>query len=786
MRNYDGAEMEKSIDFKKFFFRAIEYWPTFLVFFIIALVIAFIVYQTTTPLYKINTKLLISDSRESNLSGSMSGNVQTALPGVTLGGVNQFENQAIVLTSRKQIEKTLRQLDFGVSYFKEEFFKTEEIYKDSPFRVIIDSSEVKPSNISFRLKFISKDQFHITVTDEVKAGKDIKFSKTVKFFEKVTHPMFSFSIVPVEEKLPGSGYENNVYRFHINTMSKLIWSYQNRTRLEKVQFDASIVDIWILENNPNKGRDFLNTLAQVSVNYGLERKNLIATNTINFIEKQLIGVADSLGEAENLLEDFRSRHEVMDVSYQGQMIVTQSRELENQKASLRVRLDYYTYLRDYIENNRNMQELTGPSSMGIEDPVLGQMIAQLSTLNAERSSLLFTSSAENPNVIRIEHSINTLKNNILETLKSVVATTNLALNDINNRQYSLSNEIKKLPKTEQMLVGIERRFKMNNDMYAFLMQKRAEAQLAKAANLPDNEIIEEAIASGMVAPDQKRIIIMLIMGGVFLPAVIVFLLIFFNDRILEIDDLKEFTHLPIIGQVPQEKFKNGKSLNNDQPNTLLAESFRSIRASLGYYAKQKNNKTILVTSTLPSEGKSFCSINLGHSFAQLGKKTILVEFDMRRPSLKSQSGLNANGIGLSSYYTGETPIEEIIYKDTSIPNFHIIFAGHIPPNPSELIAGEETIKLIELLQSEYDILILDTPPLALVADAHLLTSFTDVNILVVRYNSTPKPLLQSILRDEKVTQIQRLSILLNGIPFQRREYSYQYGYDLKNKYFAKE
>lgn len=779
MKSIDGIEREKIFDFKKFFFRAIEYWPMFLAFIFLALALAFIAFETTLPLYKISAKLLISESADSNISGGAT-NVQSTMPGITLGRQSNFDNQAIILTSRKQIEKTIKQLDFEVSYFKKELFKTQEIYKESPFRVIIDSAKVKIKDLEFSVEFISKDQFLLSLED-----KNIKFSQKARFFEKINNPNFSITIVPVEKNLSLSGYKDNTYKFRINTLQSLVNYYQNNTKLEKVQYGSSIVDIWILENNVDKGVDFLNKLIQASVNYTLDRKNQIATNTITFIEKQLIGVADSLGEAENLLESFRSSNEVMDVSYQGQMIVTQSRELENQKAALSVRLDYYTYLSDYIQNNRNVQDLISPSSMGVDDPVLSQMIGQLSALNAQKSALEFNSSAENPNVIRIEHSINTLKNSILETLKSVVATTNLSANDVNNRLYSLSHEIKKLPKTEQRLVGIERRFKMNNDMYTFLMQKRAEAQLAKASNLPDNEIIEEAIIFGRMVPDSNRIIILVILGGVILPIIVVFLLIFFNDRILEIEDIKEITSLPMIGQVPFEKFKGNKTLNNDQPNSLLAESFRSIRASLGYYVNQKQNKTILITSTLPGEGKTFCAINIGHSFAQLGKKTILVEFDMRRPSLSKQCGIDGNGIGLSNYYTGEVSVDKIIRTNSNIPNFHLIFSGQIPPNPSELIASENTIKLIEYLQNEYEVVILDTPPLALVSDAHLLTSYTDVNILVVRHNVTPKPLLKINLKDEKVTKIQRMSILLNGIPFQRREYSYQYGYDLKNKYFTR-
>ncbi|GAO29553.1 polysaccharide biosynthesis tyrosine autokinase [Geofilum rubicundum] len=479
----------------------------------------------------------------------------------------------------------------------------------------------------------------------------------------------------------------------------------------------------------------------------------------------------------------------MDVSYQGQMILTQSQELEEQKSALLAKLDYYSYLNDYIESNRDMQEVIVPTSMGIEDPVLGQLISQLSTLNAERSALRFNATTENPNITRINASIDNLKSSIQESLSSVISATNLSLNDINNRLYNLSGQIRKLPGTEQRLLNIERSRQMNNETYTFLLTKLTEAQLAKAANRPDNEIVEEAISKGMVVPDQKRSVMLVLLLGLFLPAVVIFIKIFSNDKVLETDDVKEFSVLPIIGEVPHER-KNGKvslakAANSYNGNTILAESFRSIRTSLGYYSNQKASKTVLFTSTLPGEGKSFCAINLAKSFAQLNKRTLLIEFDMRRPSLSKQSGITSNGNGLSAFYTGDAKVEDIINKDSELENLHIIFAGHIPPNPSELIAGEATKRLMEQLQEKYDMIIIDTPPVGIVADAHLLTEYADVNVMVVRHNVTPKPVLKMNLRDEKVKNIPHLSVLVNGIPFQRKEYSYKYGYDANSKYFAK-
>ncbi|WP_026474944.1 GumC family protein [Alkaliflexus imshenetskii] len=774
MKN-EEVELERNIDFKKLFFKILRYWYIYPVFILIALIAAFASYKTTVPLYRISVQLLISDAGEAAPRVGVGDN---ALPGISLGNQSHMENQLIILTSRRQIERTLRQLDFEVSYFRESIFRPQEIYNYSPFRVIIDSSEVKPTDLAFKIKFLSRDQFLLTWEN---GGE---FSRKVNFFEKVNHPRFSFTIVPIEENIPGSNYHENTYSFTINNIRRMAGQYQSKISMRRVQFGASIVELSIMENNIQKGVDFLNKLANNSVNYTLDRKNQIALNTIDFIEKQLIGVADSLGAAENILEDFRSRNQVMDVSYQGQMIISQSQDLENQRAGILAKMDYYNYLIDYIQNNRDVKNIIAPSSMGIEDPILSQLIGQLSALNAEKSALLFNATTDNPNITRINASIENLKVSIIETIRSVIATTNLTLNDVNNRLYNLSLEIQKLPKTEQRLLNIQRTREMNNETYTFLLTKLTEAQLAKAANMPDNEIVEEAISRGKVVPNTKQYLLMILIIGLLIPSVIIFMIIFLNNKVQEVEDVKEISDLPIIGQIPLHKTLSKENKHANQANTMLAEAFRNVRTSLGYYATDKKSKTILLTSTLPSEGKSFCALNLARSFAHLNKKTILVEFDLRRPSLAKQAKISVNGHGLSSYISGkESDLGTIIFKDSSQANLHIIFAGSIPPNPAELIAKQGTIQFIEQLQEDYDIVILDTPPIGLVADAHLLVPYADVNILVVRHNTTPKPILTMNLKDEKSKNIPHLSILMNGIPFHRKEYSYNYGYNVKNKYF---
>ncbi|MDR2926692.1 MAG: formate--tetrahydrofolate ligase [Cytophagaceae bacterium] len=780
MKNIEETEQEKNIDIKKIFFRALNYWYIFLICVVLTSTYAVYSYLTTTPIYKIGTKVMIGRDN-SAATGVGGGSGQSIMPTIVTQN-SYYENQYIILTSRRQVERTLRQLDFEISYYMRDRYREIEIYKNSPFRVIIDSTTVKPGNLSFDIHFMSKDQFRLSLTEG-------EFSQEVKFFEKVNHPRFAFTIVPVEENIASGNYVDGIYRFAINTMDRLTGQYQRKIQMSSVTGGSTVVELSIQENNVQKGMDFLNKLAQASCDYTLDRKNYIATNTITFIEKQLAGAADSLGVAENVLEDFRTRNAVMDVSLQGQTIMTRSRELESQREALRQSLNYYDYLQRYLEENKSIQDMIAPSSQGIDDPSITGNIAELMRLNTLRAQELFNSSPENPNVVRMNSSIDNLKRSIIETIKMVKNNTQSAMDDINNRIMALSGDMRKLPKTEQAMANIQRKYMQSEGMYNFLMQKRSDAQLAKAGNMPDNEIIEEALPGAKIAPDLNKTIMLILIGGLVIPLVIVFLTIFMNDKVLDIEDIKSITSLSIIGQIPFEQRKGGKKkkaiFSSDQPNTVLAESFRSVRVSIGFYAKHKTTKTILVTSTLPGEGKSFCSINLAHSFAQLGKKVILVEFDMRRPSVGRQLGIKPE-TGLSHYFTGEKSIDNVIHKDTGIPNFHIIFSGQIPPNPSELIASEDTAALITTLQNEYEIVIIDTPPLGLVADAHLLTSYSDVNLLVIKHNSTPKPVLRMNLKEDKTKNTPNLAIILNGVMFRKREYNYQYGYDMKNKYITRQ
>lgn len=771
-------KQEGSFDIKKILFRAMEYWYWIPLFLALFMAVGIYIYRTTTPIYQIGTQLLISGGE--NDRSTIGGGDEDVLSGVNLGWQNNIENQLIILTSSNQVEKTIRQLDFSVSYFLSGMLLTTEIYKGSPFKVVVDTAQTRLSHSLFHIHFINDKDYELSI----EGNKEYKRKGT--FFEKIEEPGFSFSILPVEKNVQYQEYIGNDYSFKFNTLGNQVAHYKSKLNIRQVQ-KSSIYEISITENNVQKGMDFLNKLAQNSVAYTLEKKNQIANNKINFIDNQLIGVTDSLENAKSVLENFRSNNEVMDVSMQGQMIIEQSQRLEAQRYQIAEELDYYNYLLDYIQNNTDIsQPITAPSSQNVTDPTLMSQIAELSTLNAEKASLQFNSRVDNPNIKSIDRRIVTIKNSIVEITKSLINTTNTSLRELDERIMRLSYQIRRLPKTEQKLLDIQRNFEMNEQLYTYLLQKRSDAQLAKASNLPDNEVIEYAISKGRIQPDILKIAFLVIFLGVFIPTGIIFLVVFLNDKIQDQDDLNEID-IPVVGSIPQQSKKIKGIEAIDRPRSAIAEAYRSIRTSLEFYNNNVSNcKTIMVTSSIPGEGKSFSAANLAISYAQLGKKTILLGFDMRKPSLHQILGLKVNSHGLSRFLLNGHLSEnrKNLIEQTAIKNLDVIMTGEIPPNPVELIAGEATQILFTELKQLYDVIIIDTPPLGLVSDAVLLSKYSDINILTVRHNYTPKNTFINIIQSDSLKKLNNVTVCLNGLPLKKRGYSYGYQYGLKSDYYV--
>jgi capsular exopolysaccharide synthesis family protein len=409
------------------------------------------------------------------------------------------------------------------------------------------------------------------------------------------------------------------------------------------------------------------------------------------------------------------------------------------------------------------------------------------------------SKEKNPMVQNVDEQIIQTKKLLLENISNMISNTRMTILELSNQIKSYEEQIKQLPTTQRAYLGYERKFALNDELYKFLMQKRAEAQIVMASNSPDNSIIDEARVSRTrkVAPISMTVYLVCLVFGCGIPAAFIFLKEIFNTKILERSDIEKISKYPIIGQIPYISPKDSQSSQTfviDSPKSPVSEAFRSIRTNIEYIVQGKEKCIFSVIADSPGIGKTYISINMASIYAMYGKKTVLIGMDLRKPRLYQEFGIS-NKIGASSYLAGKASIDDIIQPSGKLPTLDIITAGPIPPNPAELIASDKCAQLFAELKERYDYIIIDTPPLLWVTDALLLMKHVDTSLYVVRQSVTNKKAFNIVVND-LAQRNYNVSLVVNGINYQGAYgyrysygyggYGYGYGYGYTNGYYDDE
>lgn len=782
---------QQKTDYKELFYKLYRHKKWFILSFILLIITALFYNKITSNTYKNETTLLLQEDQNKNF---MTG--ENVMQGFGLFAPNQnIENEIGILESFTLINDAIIALNLETSFYKEEnvfedlidldlFRKSTEIYKDSPVRISINKSSLQPIDLPVYFTIIDKNKVRIEaygtdipmysyLEDEVMYIADsIRINGIYQFDQEIKGENYNFTIHLKTKDIKPWTEEKTHFLFHNTNLLTL--EYQSKLDAINTSKTSSLVVISMKGSDKYKIADFLNTLSNTYLDRNLEKKNRIAINTVKFIDSQISEVSDSLNIAESKLQNFRTSNQVMDLSFQGQKSFEKMSELESQRAILVVQQKYYDYIRDYFNRNSDMSDLIAPSSMGVQDPLLNQLIVELIALNSQRTNLLNRGNTKNLFLNNIEIQINDLKKTIQENISNNAATTAIALQDVENRVARINSQMAKLPSTERQLFGIERKFKLNDAIYTFLLQKRSEAQIARASNAPDYEVVDPArhITTSIIYP--KRTINLLIggVGGLLIPFIIIMISDFLNMKIKSKKELESLTDFPIIGHVFHNENKS-KLVITDTSNSPISESFRSIRTNLQFYSRGKEKQVVLLTSSYSGEGKSFIAQNLASVFALFGKRTLLVGFDMRRPKIYQDLNL-ANVVGMSTALINKANVDEII-QSTHIENLDYISAGPVPPNPLELIASEQTEDIFKELRKRYDYIIIDSPPIGVVSDAYLLTKYADITLYVVRQGYTHKEAFLNNINHLIQKKIGTVSIILNDV--KARGMAYDYGYE---------
>jgi tyrosine-protein kinase Etk/Wzc len=769
--NTEHFNTEETIDIKKFLIKILNNWYWFAITLFVSLTIAYAINRYTKPIYSVSSSIIVRDDEKNRgLSGQ-----ENVIKGLELFQTKKnIQNEIGILQSYVLTNRTLRELDFSISYVGvgRSGMKENELYRNSPFVVHLDTSKTNQFDTPINITILSKDEYRL----EIDGKKDLK--KVLKFGQVFENEDYCFFITLRDREKFNLGEKSNKYYFVINDLNSLTNIYRAKLNIALNDKKGSILILGTKGASAQQEVDFLNKLGEVYIKYGLEEKNQTAINTLKFIDDQLGGIVDSLRSAEENLLEFRTSNKIIDLDKEGSAIFDQLALIQGEKTQLTIKAKYYDYLLNYIKTKDNFKELVMPSVMGIDDILLNSLVGKLADLYAQKTILLYTTKENNPALNLLSDEMQNTKNSLIENVTNIINAAKIAMNDVDARLAEINKQIERLPATTGQLVRIQRTFNFNDQIYNYLMQKRAEAGIAKASNVPDNKVLDEARVDNakQVLPKKSLNYMISLIIGLMIPLIIIVLADFLNNKILDIKDVENKTSVALLGAIGHST-KESELPVFENPKSAIAESFRSIRTNLQYMLTTKDQKVISITSTLSGEGKTFCAVNLATIIAMSNKKTLLMGLDLRKPKIHNVFNFD-NEIGISTYLINKSTFEETV-RLTNINNLYVALSGPVPPNPAELIETDRMREFIETARKEFDYIVIDTSPIAIVTDALLLAQYSDINVFVVRQGFTSKDVLKLVEDLFNRKNLKHLCLLVNDIKapgYYGYGYGFGYGY----------
>ncbi|MGS0525510.1 GumC family protein [Zobellia nedashkovskayae] len=770
---------QQEVNLKLFFRKIYENKILFLASIGFFVMLALVYIALSTPIYEISTSILIDSKGKNRILGDSE---------YVEGGVSLIEmeknlyNEIGIIKSFSLIKQTVKDLNFDVSYYTESLFSSEERYGYFPFEVVLDRSRPQLYGVPFEIELLSEDSYRLTLetNDQFtvsnplngsvrQVDRSFDFSEQHKFGDKVEHEYFTFTLNKPGYNVNIDDFDGDDLSFVVSNIESVVKGYMGKLEADNIDLQASIFKI--VSTGPIVSREvnFLKKLTENYVYNELSSRNEIAAGKETFIRNQLNVISDSLSKFEIDLEAFKRNEKAVNLGATASNALDQTNNLQVEAAKIKMNINYYNSIIRSVKNNRNSNDFVMPSGIGIEDPSINQNILELKDLYSERSKKKFFVTSNNQEMTILNGQIDESTEILLSNLRSAVSSSQAALGGITSQLSSIDEEIGSLPTREIQLLNIERQSNLYENLYKYLSQELAKTGIARAESTSDTRVLDEArmVGNGPIFPVKKLYLGLAVTLGLILPMAWV---AFFtsSDLIENVQQIIANSDIPVIASIvnysenqDDSKVKltlnnlsnNRKDNNSDVGLWKLKESFRDLSANLKL-VNSEGRGVIGITSILPEEGKTYSAINLAITLAESGKKIIIVDADLRNPSLVDKMQ-KLEGKGLSNYLNGEIGnISDITYSHDKVGNLKFIPTAVFDGNVHELLSSSRMTSLINNLKGTYDYVIIDTPAVGLVSDFLLLLDSIDINLFVVRRN---------------ISKIQFLEDLDNLIPRNRKK-----------------
>ena len=759
-------------------------WYWFAISLGIALSLAVLYLLVTPPVYTRKASILVKDDSKSGTStGSGMGDFSDL--GIFRSNTN-INNELLTLKSPTLMTEVVTRLGLNENYTIREGLKKKDLYKDTPVSINIIGTPVVP--LAFTVELLAKDQF--TLSDFIWGEETRDEPITGMVGDSIQTPvgtLIVFATPAFSEE-----YIEVPIRYTRQDVKEVTDIYTTNLRAELGSEDATIIDLSIDDTSIRRAEEVLGTLIQVYNEKWVQDKNQIAISTSQFINDRLGVIEGELGHVDENISSYKSEHLLPDVQAASNLYLSQSAENKKQLLALNSQLSTAKYIRKELNRKSLTQPL--PSNSGIDNVNIQSQIGEYNTMMLERNRLLENSSEKNPLVKDLSKSLRSMQTAIVQSVDNLISSLNTQIRDLRTQEASTVSQLASNPNQAKYLLSVERQQKVKEELYLYLLQKREENELSQAFTAYNTRIITAPRGTEWpTAPRKVNILLVAFALGLLVPAVVVFMRENMNTRVRGRKDLENMD-IPFVGEIPLEIGNEVKGVKNEyrvvvkeQNRNIINEAFRVARTNLEFMAGQSDRRRVIMLSSInPGSGKTFISLNLAACFAIKGKRTIVIDMDLRRASLSGY--VDKPSKGLSNYLNGQTDNwREIVTRNDENPKLDIIPVGTLPPNPTELLFSPRLELLMGELEKEYDYIFIDCPPVEIVADTSIICKWADMTIFVIRAGLMERDMLPIVNGYYTEHKFGNMAMLLNGTTaaygrYGYHRYGYHYGYGSYGSY----
>lgn len=758
----DDVQLDNFSGLKNFLSQCLYHWPLFLIGILITTGVAYYNIRSAKPSYQTSATLLVNNGKASETSTLQILNTTNTSKGV--------DNEIQVLTSQPLISKSIKDLYLWANYEEIGKYYQKDIYATTPIRFKILNKTKITTNQVLEIIILANNKFALVKSN----GTFLNVS-----FKNILKNNFGEWKLDATSNL--KDFIGKKIRITIANPDVVAGGYQGKIMARPPTPESNMVILSVSDEVPERGKAFLNALIRNYINTTKENKNQATANALKFLNTRLDTITQELNNAEKKAAGYKSTNQFTDISAKGGAYLGNVQTNDAKLTELNLQLDLLSGIENYINSARNNDNT--PTVTGITDPSLGNLVGQLSIAIQQRNKLLATTPENNPIFDPLNKQINSIKGAIKEAIRGVRSSLLTTKRQLESNNVRYESSFKEVPAQERQFVNITRQKSLKEDQFLYLSQQRETIALNYASTLSDVQIVEEPHDAGLTPSKAPIILTCAFLLGLILPAGFVYGRNSIKNQITDKREIENSTNTPVIAEINYEEDSSIKSIVNRSGN-ILGEQIRELRTKLSYLHQKKSiGRVTLLTSSTSAEGKSFITSNLSVAIAASGKKTIILELDLRKPKISKLFDLDPEHLGISDFLSAKVnDINKIIQTSSIRPNLFIIGAGTSTDNPSELLENYRMQELVDNLKLMYDDILIDSPPAHLVTDAFIIADSCDVTLYVVRQGYTSKEELGYIKRIAKEKRLPKLGIVFNGL--QNDKFGTSYHYD--NSYYTQD